>query len=69
MPNLSEGLIQQGVVIGREEGALNTTVKNILSMINHGISKKDAFALLDVDASIKQEVLKKLKEVQDVKFI
>ena len=39
MPNLSEGLIQQGVVIGREEGSLNTTVKNISSMMKHGISE------------------------------
>ena len=66
MSNLSEGLIQQGVVIGREEGTLNTTVKNISSMMKHGISEKEAFTLLDVDASIKQEVLKKLKEVQGV---
>lgn len=66
MSNLSEGLIQQGVVIGREEDSLNTTVKNISSMMKHGISEKEAFTLLDVDANIKQAVIEKLQEENNI---
>lgn len=62
MPNLSEGLIQQGEI----QGSINSTAKYISNMINHGISEKDAFELLNVDDIIKQAVLEKLKEEQNI---
>ena len=54
MPNLSEGLIQQGI----QQGTVNT----ILNIIKSGISQEEAFRITNIDDNTKQAVLEKLKE-------
>lgn len=64
MSDLSVGLIEQGIEQGMQEGMIQAITKNILSMIKHGISKEKAFDILEMDDTIKQAVLEKLKEEQ-----
>lgn len=58
MSNLSEGLIQQGMLIERTNIAFN--------MIKNGFSKEEAFRILNIDENTKQLVLEKLQEENNI---
>lgn len=68
--NLSEGLIQQGELIGIEKGELigieKGIVKTVLNIIKSGISQEEAFRITSIDENTKQLVLEKLQEEDDV---
>lgn len=66
MSNLSEGLIQQGEIKGREEGILIGTIKTILNVIKSGISQEEAFRITNADENVQKAVIDLLKEEQNV---